>query len=229
MYNNDQGYLWGFKKEYISSPRLDDLECVFTSMKALLNSHNKSAINVLYIADNEEVGSSSRQGAAGDFLDTVLTKVSSSLGVSYELAVSNSFLVSADNAHAVHPNHSGVTDPNNKAYMNKGIAIKYNASQSYTSDAVSGAIFQRLCENSGVPYQFFTNRSDKRGGSTLGNILLSHISLLTVDVGLPQLAMHSAFETAGMKDIKYAVDVFKEFYNSNIEVNGSRYKISLTK
>ena len=147
------------------------------------------------------------------------------LGVDYNLSIANSFLISADNAHAVHPNRPELSDPNNRPFMNKGIAIKFNASQSYTSDAVSGAIFQRLCENSGVPYQFFTNRSDIRGGSTLGNILLNHVSLLSVDIGLPQLAMHSSFETAGTLDIKYAIDVFKEFYSINIDVIGNKYKI----
>ena len=226
LYNHEQGYLWGKKKEYVSSPRLDDLECVFASTKALVESHNPKAINVLYIADNEEVGSSSRQGAYSDFLEQVLKEVSDKLNISYKLSIANSFLISADNAHAVHPNKPGISDPNNRPYMNKGIAIKFNASQSYTSDAVSGAIFQRLCESSGSPYQFFTNRSDIRGGSTLGNILLGHVSLLSVDVGLPQLAMHSSFETAGTIDIKYSVKAFSEFYSSNIEINGNRYKIS---
>ena len=144
----------------------------------------------------------------------------------YQNTIANSFLISADNAHAVHPNKPSISDPNNRPYMNKGIAIKYNAAQSYTSDAISGAIFQRSCENVDVPYQFFTNRSDIRGGSTLGDILLSHLSFLSVDVGLPQLAMHSSFETTGTIDIKYAFKAFKEFYSSNIEINGNRYKIS---
>ncbi len=225
LYNQQQGYLWGNKKEYVSSSRLDDLECVYTSTQALVSSHNKTAINVLYVADNEEVGSSSRQGADSDFLEQVLRAVCEKLGVDYNISIANSFLISADNAHAVHPNRPELSDPSNRPYMNKGIAIKFNASQSYTSDAVSGAIFQRLCENSGVPYQFFTNRSDMRGGSTLGNILLNHVSLLSVDIGLPQLAMHSSFETAGTLDIKYAIDVFKEFYSINIDIIGNKYRL----
>ena len=225
LYNKEPGYLWGRKKEYVSSPRLDDLECVYASLTAFANSHNKNAINVLYVADNEEVGSSSRQGADSDFLNNILMMVAQKLGINYGTSIANSFLISADNAHAVHPNKPGLSDPNNRPYMNKGIAIKYNASQSYTSDAVSGAIFQRLCEYSNVPYQFFTNRSDIRGGSTLGNILINHVSLLSVDVGLPQLAMHSSFETAGTLDIKHAIDVFKQFYTSNIEINGNRYAV----
>lgn len=226
LYNREQGYLWGKKKEYVSSSRLDDLECVFTSTKAFANSHNSTAVNVLYVADNEEVGSMSRQGADSDFLENVLRNICVGFAGNFANSLANSFLISADNAHAVHPNKPGISDPNNRPYMNKGVAIKYNAAQSYTSDAVSGAIFQRICENANVPYQFFTNRSDLRGGSTLGDILLTHLSVMSVDMGLAQLAMHSSFETAGTTDIKYAVKAFKEFYESNISILGNRYKIS---
>ena len=225
LYNREFGYLWGKKKEFVSSSRLDDLECVFTSSKAFAESHNKEAINVLYISDNEEVGSASRQGADSDFLEAILKQISSKLGLNYEVSKANSFLISADNAHAVHPNNPGITDPNNKAYMNKGIAIKSNASQSYTSDAISSAVFQKICQKANAPYQFFTNRSDMRGGSTLGNILLSHISFLSVDIGLPQLAMHSSFETAGTYDIDYAIKAFKEFYQSSIVIDGNKFII----
>lgn len=226
LYNRDQGYLWGGKKEYLSSPRLDDLECVFTSSKAFVNSENDNAVNVLYIADNEEVGSASRQGADSDFVESILRNVTERLGGNFSNCIANSFLVSADNAHAVHPNKPFISDPSNRPYMNKGPAIKYNASQSYVTDGLSGAIFQRICENADTPYQFFANRSDLRGGFTLGNILLSHLSFLSVDIGLSQLAMHSSFETAGTVDVKHAVKAFKEFYSSNIEINGNKYKIS---
>ncbi len=228
LYNHQKGVIWGKEKEYISSPRLDDLECVFTSAKAFGKSDNENAINVLYISDNEEVGSSSRQGADGDFLETIINRVSASLEFGKEtvgIAFANSFLISADNAHAVHPNNPGITDANNKCYMNKGIAIKFNASQRYTSDAISSAIFQEICNNAKVPYQFFANRSDVRGGSTLGNILLTHTSLLSVDIGLPQLAMHSCYETAGSKDIQYAVDAFSKFYSSEIFISDNQFEV----
>ena len=225
LYNRMPAYIWGNKKEYISSPRLDDLECVYTSLEAFIKSNNKSSINVFYVSDNEEVGSSSRQGADSDFLDTILNRVCHSLDIDYQVALANSFLISADNAHAVHPNKPFVTDANNKAYMNKGIAIKFNASQSYTSDSISSAIFQEICEQSDVPYQFFANRSDLRGGSTLGNILITHTSLLAVDIGLPQLAMHSSFETAGSNDVFYAIKVFSRFYSVNIIIDGNKYQI----
>ena len=225
IYNKDEGMLWGNAKEYISSPRLDDLECVYAASKAFANTNNDDVINVLYLSDNEEVGSSSRQGADSDTLKVILTRLCSNLGLDYEKAVANSFLISADNAHAVHPNKPGITDSDNKAYMNKGIAIKFNAAQTYTSDALSSAIFQKICNNANVPYQFFTNRSDLRGGGTLGNILLSHISFNSVDIGLPQLAMHSSYETAGSKDLIYMIKALKEFYGSKIIIDENKLKI----
>lgn len=226
LYNRQKGVIWGQNNEYLSSGRLDDQECVFTSLKAFLESENDDAINVLLIADNEEVGSSSRQGADADFLDIITTLVSKSLGLDNPLiARANSFMISADNGHAVHPNNPGMSDPNNRIYMNKGIGIKFNASQRYTSDGISSSLFQYLCDEEDVPYQFFTNRSDLRGGSTLGNIVLSHMSMYSVDVGLPQLAMHSAYETAGVKDVFYAYKAFKKFYSSNILVKDSSFKI----
>ena len=224
-YNKEEGIVWGNDKEYISAPRLDDLECVFASLQAFKKCDNANGINVLYLSDNEEVGSSSRQGADSDFLKTILSRVCRDLDFDYESSIANSFLISADNAHAVHPNKASVTDANNKAYMNKGIAIKFNAAQTYTSDALSSAIFQKICKNVHVPYQFFTNRSDMRGGSTLGNILLSHISFNSVDIGLPQLAMHSSYETAGSKDLTYAIKAFEEYYSSSIKISENNYKI----
>ncbi len=225
LYNAEQGYIWGKKKEFISSSRLDDLECVYTSTMGFVNGNNDKAVNVLYISDNEEVGSSSRQGADSDFLESILKNVANDLNATYSVCVANSFLVSADNAHAVHPNRPELSDPNNSPKMNKGIAIKFNAAQSYTSDAISSAIFQKIAENSGVLCQFFTNRSDIRGGSTLGNILLSHVSLLSVDIGLAQLAMHSSFETAGTFDVHDAIKVFETFYQTDIKIDGNKYEI----
>lgn len=230
LYNRQKSVIYSSLNEegYISSGRLDDQECVFTSLDAFVSEDNDKAINVLYIADNEEVGSSSMQGANSDFLDKVLNKTYIDLGFSidsYVNALSSSFLVSADNAHAVHPNNIGITDPNNHVYMNRGIAIKFNAAQSYTSDSISAAITQQICKNASVPYQFFTNRSDIRGGGTLGNILLSHVSIKSVDIGLPQLAMHSSYETAGIKDLKYLYLFLKQFYKSNIIFGNDNFEV----
>ncbi|MCR5184693.1 MAG: M18 family aminopeptidase [Bacilli bacterium] len=222
LYNRDQLKEWG---EFITSPRLDDLECVFTSLKAFLEINNKKVINVLYLANNEEVGSSSSTGADSDYLESILTLLSKKLDFSLEASLANSFLVSADNAHAVHPNHGELSDPVDAPKMNQGIVIKYSASNRYTSDGLSSSIFMELLKRSGISYQIYTNRSDIRGGSTLGNILLSHVSLLSVDVGLAQLAMHSANETAGKKDIENAIESFKAFYQSHIKKDKDNYVI----
>ena len=225
LYNRESGYLWGRKKEFVSAPRLDDLECVFCSLKAFLNKENDNAVNVLYVADNEEVGSLSRQGADSDFLYQTLRQINEKIGADSQVAFASSFIVSADNAHAVHPNKPSISDADNRPYMNKGIAIKFKGEMFYTSDGLSSAIFQKICENGNAPHQFFANRSDIRGGHTLGSLLLSHVSMMAVDMGLPQLAMHSAFETAGTYDIKHAINAFKEFYSTNIEIEDKKFKI----
>ena len=127
-------------------------------------------------------------------------------------------MVSADNAHAVHPNHPELSDQLNQVFMNKGIVVKFNAAQSYTTDGLSYGIFNEICKKANVPTQTFTNRADLRGGGTLGNISASHVSLLSVDIGLAQLAMHSCYETAGAKDIDYMIDALKEFYSTSIRI-----------
>ena len=138
----------------------------------------------------------------------------------YYRLIASSFMVSADNAHALHPNYTDKSDPINKVYMNDGIVIKYNANQKYTTDGVSAAIFKSICDSVNVAYQTFTNRSDIVGGSTLGNISNGHVSLNTIDIGLAQLAMHSTYETAGAKDIAYMIDAIEAFYSTSIEQVG---------
>lgn len=214
-YNFEKGYLWGKNEEFISSSRLDDLECAFISVKSLLEGSNENSINVCALFDNEEVGSTTIQGANSDFLETVLKRINYALHFNEEIfyqSISKSFLISSDNAHAVHPNLVNYTDSNNKVYMNKGIVIKFNASQSYTTDGFSSSFIQNLCLLENIPYQFFTNKADIRGGSTLGNISNTHLSLKSVDIGLAQLAMHSSFETAGAEDINYLFKLLKAFY-----------------
>ncbi|HJB26571.1 MAG TPA: M18 family aminopeptidase [Firmicutes bacterium] len=222
LYNRMPGTIWGANEEFISSPKLDDLECAYTSLQAFLNaSHNKSA-SIYCVFDNEEVGSGTKQGADSTFLQDVLGRINSAFGRTREqfhMAVASSFMLSADNAHAIHPNHMDVSDPTNLVEMNQGIVIKYNANQKYTTDAVSAAVFKNICNQAGVPYQSFTNRSDMLGGSTLGNISNAHVSLNTVDIGLAQLAMHSCYETAGIKDIDYMIEGIKAFYNSCISMD----------
>lgn len=222
LYSRQEGYFWGYNDEYISSCKLDDLQCAYTTLMGFVKSNNIHNVSVYCCFDNEEVGSTTRQGANSTFLEDVLSRISSSLNKSKDQhyqALAKSFMVSADNAHAVHPNHPELTDPLNKVSMNKGIVIKFNAAQSYTSDSLSSAVFSSICKNVDVPYQIFTNKSGIRGGGTLGNISATHVSVSSVDIGLPQLAMHSLNETAGTLDNEYMVKAIKEFYDSYLTID----------
>lgn len=208
-------YVWGTNNEFISSPRLDDLECAYASVRALINSKvNEGAMALIF--NNEEVGSLSYMGANSDFLFTVLTKIREDLKLSeswlYE-SLERSFVISADNAHALHPNYTESYDMNNLTMINQGPAIKFSPSQKYTTDSVTAAKFIALCKESGVNYQCFENHSNVLGGSTLGNISISQVSIPSVDIGLPQLAMHSSCETAGTKDFVDLIKVLERHYS----------------
>lgn len=231
LYNRMQPSIWGVNEEFISCPQLDDLQCAYTSLQGFLKGANKQSINVFACFDNEEVGSGTKQGAGSTFLADVLKRINSALNKTdeeYYRALASSLMLSADNAHAVHPNHPNKTDVNNCVYLNEGIVVKSHAGQKYTSDAVSVAVFKGLCKKAGVPVQFFANRSDTLGGSTLGNILMAQVSMNSVDIGLPQLAMHSSYETAGIKDTYYMIKVMEEFFNSHIE-EVSSHELKVTK
>ena len=213
LYNRMPGTIWGSRNEFVSSPRLDDLQCAFASLEGFLQADKKKVIAVHCVLDNEEVGSTTRQGAASTFLKDVLFRINLALGgdqESYLMALAESFMISADNAHALHPNYTDKADPVNRPVMNGGIVIKYNANQKYCTDGISTAIFKELCREADVPYQTFVNRSDIAGGSTLGNISNTQAAMNTV--GLPQLAMHSAYETAGVKDTESLIRAAKVFY-----------------
>jgi len=219
LYNRMSGSIWGANNEFFSCPRIDDLECAYTSLKAFLAAPAGGHINVFAVMDNEEVGSGSKQGADSTFLGDVLHRTGEALGAKdsqIRAAIAASFMASADNAHGVHPNHMEKYDAQNRTYMNGGVVIKHNANQKYTTDAVSCAIFSAVCEKAGVPVQHFCNRSDILGGSTLGNIANTHISMNTVDIGLAQLAMHSSYETAGCADVDYMIAALTQMYESNI-------------
>lgn len=222
LYNRQKGTIWGLNKEYISSGRLDDQQCLYAILKGFINKKSEKSINVAAFFDNEEVGSGTKQGAAGTFLYDVLHRISLCLGKNeedYIKAVASSFMFSADNAHAVHPNHPELTDVNNCNYMNEGVVIKSHAGQKYTSDGMSIAIAKELANRVNVPVQYFANRSDKAGGSTLGNLAMAQVSLKCVDIGLPSLAMHSSYETAGVKDTQYLIKLMEEFFVSHFTEN----------
>ena len=204
LYNRQPGTVWGAAEQYVSSPRLDDLQCAFASLEAFVAAEAREAIPVLAVLDNEEVGSQTKQGAASTFLFDVLTRAAEALSLDYRRLIAASFLVSADNAHAVQ-----------------------NANQRYTTDAVSQAIFAEICKSADVPVQFFANRSDMVGGSTLGNIANTQVSLNTVDVGLAQLAMHSSYETAGVADTDYMIRALTKLFSSSLQADADgSYTIS---
>lgn len=213
----------------ISAPRLDDLECAFTGIEAIAKSSPSGAVSVMCVFDNEEVGSATKQGAASTFLSDTLRRIAFALGMSdedYRLLLSSSMMVSCDNAHSVHPNHPEYSDSKNCPVMNGGVVIKYNANQKYTTDAVSAALFKVICERAGVPTQSYANRSDIPGGSTLGAIATTKVSVITVDIGLAQLSMHSSYETAGAKDVCHMIKALEKFFSSSIEPDGNgRYGI----
>ena len=217
--NRVKGTIWGANNEFIAAGRLDDLQCVFAGAESIIEAKNKNNIAVHCVFDNEEVGSGTKQGAASTFLKDVLMRVNKALGgddESYLQAVAKSFMVSADNAHSVHPNYAEKADPCNRPVVNKGVVIKYNANQKYTTDAVSGAVFRDICNEAGVPVQTFTNRSDVAGGSTLGNISNTQVSLNAVDIGMAQWAMHSPYESGGVKDTYYLEAAMKQFFETDI-------------
>ncbi len=215
LYNRVKPVFWGANEEFIASSRLDDQECVYISFEGFVAAKPKDYVSMHCVFDNEEVGSGTKQGAASTFLKDTIERINDGLGRTrqqYHTAVANSFMISADNAHAVHPNHADKADPVNRPVMNQGIVIKYNANQKYTTDAVSAAEFKLLCKEAGVPFQTFTNRSDMAGGSTLGNISTSQVSVNTVDIGLAQLGMHSPYESAGSRDPEYLAKVSEVFF-----------------
>ena len=221
LYNRDEGKRVGKDGEFILCPRLDDLGCVYTSTVAFLEAREAQSLPVLAVFDNEEVGSETKQGAASTFLRDTLLRISggeSSLAVALE----NSFMLSADNAHAKHPSSPEMSDPDNAPVLNGGVVIKYNANQRYTTDGLSDALFRTVCERAGVTVQTYCNRADLPGGSTLGSISNTRVSVPTVDIGLPQLAMHSANETAGAKDVGSMISAISEFYSTSIAKKGTK-------
>lgn len=214
LYNRDQAKICGADDEFILSPRLDDLACLYPAFRSFLDSENNATISVFCAFNNEEIGSLTKQGADSNFLLDTLSKITGNINCNelYKL-FANSFVVSADNAHAIHPNAASKSDPTNKVELNKGIVIKHHIN--YTTDALTSSIFKGVCDDSNTLYQDFTCRSDMRCGSTLGGINTSHVGIDSIDIGLAQLAMHSANELMGVKDPNYLYQALKEFYQTS--------------
>ena len=215
LYLRGRGCVLGAEGELIGAPKLDDLACAFALTEGFLQSGPSGAIPVLAVFDNEEVGSETKQGAASNFLRDTLRRLTLALGKTEEDYLrwcAGSFLVSADNAHAQHPNHPEFADAQNTPYLNGGVVVKFNANQRYATDAVSAAAFRLLCREAGEETQTYANRSDLPGGSTLGSISDTRVAVPTVDIGLAQLAMHSAYETMGARDLDSLVRVMTAYF-----------------
>jgi len=226
VYNNQNGFIWGPEGEFVSAPRLDDLACVFASMQAFLMAENNNAIPVLGVFDNEEIGSETKQGAASMFLPDTLLSVCEALGLTqndYRRLLTNSFMLSCDNGHGVHPNHPELSDPSEAPMLNGGIVIKH--SPRYTTDGVSSAVFAEICRRANVPVQHYSNRPDQPGGGTLGNIANTKFGVNTVDIGMAQLAMHSCLETAGSRDVEHMVRGIAAFFAANLKTENGTVEI----
>ena len=217
LYLRQKATVWGFEEEHISAQGLDDLQCVWGCTQGFLVAEERGIIPVLAVFDSEEVGSSSVQGAGSTLLSDVLTRICEARDLELPCMLHRSFMVSADNAHALHPNHPEYSDANNAPLPGGGVVLKFNANQRYTTDGVSAAIFRKVCEKAAVPVQTYYNRADLPGGSTLGCISLGHVSVLSADIGLAQLAMHSAYETASTRDSAYLEQVMKVYYETSLE------------
>lgn len=227
LVNLQPAQVWGEGEEFVSSPRLDDLMCAYTSLSAFLQvgAPLENRISVYCCFDNEEVGSNTKQGAMSTLLRDTLERINQSLGFSSQdlrRALAVSFMVSCDNAHAVHPNRPERADERNRCVLNGGLVIKEAANQAYCTDAFSRAVFAALLDRAGVPRQTFANKSDMAGGSTLGNLSNMQVSMHGVDVGCAQLAMHSSYETAGARDVAHAIAAFEAFYEADVHIDGAQ-------
>ena len=218
LYVRENAKVWGMDQEYISAQAIDDLACAWGCTEGFLAAGESGSVPVLCVFDSEEVGSGSVQGAASDFLEATLQRLCGAMGWDLKAMLSSSFMVSADNGHALHPNHPEFADPQNAPIVGGGVVLKFNAAQRYTTDGVSGALFKKVCKGADVPVQTYYNRADLPGGSTLGYISLAHVSVLSADIGLPQLAMHSCYETAGVKDAEALVKAMTAYYGSTLSV-----------
>ncbi len=226
VYCREQPFFWGAGNEYLSSPRLDDASCAYASLEGFLRAEaggESDSIPVHIVFDNEEVGSSTKQGAASTFLKDTLHRISAALGVSdteHLQMLAQSFMLSADNGHALHPNYPEKADPVNKVRMGGGVVLKYSANQKYTTDALSAAVAKVLAEKAGISLQVFTNRADVPGGSTLGNLSGNQVAVPTADIGLAQLAMHSPCECIGCGDVDDMIALAETFFKASLRENG---------
>ena len=219
LYLRHKSSVWGIDGEFISGQALDDLACAWGTIQGFLNARENEAVPVFCAFDDEEVGSNSPQGAASTILEFTLERIAKALELDIHQMLAQSFLISADNAHGLHPNHPELADKANAPILGRGVVLKFNAAQRYTTDGVSASVFRWVCNKVGVPLQTYTNRPDIKGGSTLGHISLTHVSVPTADIGLAQLAMHSCYETAAVADMAYLETAMTEYFSTALKVH----------
>lgn len=222
LYNRTPGTVWGAENAFFSAPRIDNLMCAYGTLCGLLQAERtERVLQVWACFDNEETGSHTKQGAGALWLRDVLERVCEASGADLRRIMPTSMMLSADNAHAKHPNHPELSDAQNAPRMGGGVVIKANASQSYATDGVSCALFSEICKRAGVPTQSFANRSDSPGGSTLGSIADTLLPINTVDVGMAQLAMHSSYETAACADVAHVINASRAFFEAEIRLDAT--------
>ena len=225
LYVRQGASVWGVEEEFLSAQGLDDLACAWCCTQGFLHASESESVPVLCVFDNEEVGSKSSQGADSRLLESTLERICRACGWETERMLPRSFMVSADNAHAIHPNHPEYADATNAPVVNCGVVIKFSSNLRYATDGLSAALFRKVCKQADVPVQTFYNRADLPGGSTLGSLSLSHVAVPTVDIGLPQLAMHSCYETMGVKDATYLCDAMAAYYSASLDNTENTYTL----
>lgn len=225
LYIRQKASVWGLDDAYLSAAALDDLECVWGCFQGFLKAGKSGSIPLFCALDSEEVGSCSAQGAGSTLIADTVARIATALGRDVRELLAQSFLVSADNAHAQHPNHPELSDGGNAPVMGKGIVIKFNANLRYCTDGLSAAVMRTVCAKAGVPTQNYYNRPDIPGGSTLGCISIGQVSVPTVDIGLPQLAMHSCYETAAVADAIYLEDAMEQYFGSTLELDEAGFRL----
>lgn len=226
IYKDKPTYL-GKNNEMILSPRIDNLTCTFSAFKSFSENSNEKNINILCVFNSEEIGSLSKEGVDSTFLSDILKRISASINIDISVALHNSLIVSADNSHAVHPNHPNKSDINNQGFLNNGILIIRE--KDTTTDSISSTIFKDICKKAKVPFQDSASRNDMSTGSTLSGLSIRHVSIDSIDVGIPQLAMHSANELIGSNDSFYLYKAFKMYYNCMIQKENNSFKITRIK
>lgn len=226
LYVREKARVWGMDGAYISSQALDDLQCVWGCFQGFLQAAPSGDIPVFCALNSEEIGSRTPGGADSTYVEDVLTRIAACLGLDVRALLSQSFLVSADNAHAIHPNHPELADSGNAPVMGGGIVVKFNSNQRYCTDGLCAALFRQVCRQADVPVQTYYNRPDIPGGSTLGCVSIGHVSVPTVDIGLPQLAMHSCYETAAVTDGESLEKAMRAYYSATLELSEEAYSLT---